>query len=195
MPPLAAGKEQMSRHKSARLGISALAIVVAAAVAVPALAAAPRNTTVKTIGKVTMVPNRGITDSMRFNRDLVTIQTGGKLTLVDESKEPHSFSAVRRGQVPKTLRGVDACFGKGPCDELAVAHGAINPDTGEEQEPTTPLVNVGKAGFNTAGDSVLIPPGRKTSVKVTAAPGSTLYMICAIHPWMQNKVKVVRRAG
>ena len=41
----------MSRHKSARLAISALAIVVAAAVAVPALAAAPRNTTVKSIGK------------------------------------------------------------------------------------------------------------------------------------------------
>jgi plastocyanin len=195
MPPQAARKEQMSRRKSARLAISALAIVVAAAIAVPALAAAPRNTTVKAIGKVTMTPNRGITDSMHFNRDLVTIQTGGRLTLVDESKEPHSFSAVKRGQVPRTLRGVDACFGKGPCDELAVAHGAINPDTGEEQEPTTPLVNVGKDGFNRAGDSVLIPPGRRTSVKVTAAPGSTLYMICAIHPWMQNQVKVARRAG
>ena len=188
----------MSRHKSARLGISALAIVVAAAVAVPALAAAPRNTTVKTIGKATMVPNRSITDGMHFNRDLVTIQTGGRLTLVDETKAPHSFSVVKRGQQPRTLRGVDACFGKGPCDELFVAHGAIDPVTGEEQEDLSKLidlVNVGKDGFNTPGDSVLIPPGRKTSVKVSAAPGSTLYMICAIHPWMQNKVKVVRRAG
>jgi plastocyanin len=195
MPPLAARKEQMSRRKSARLAISALAIVGAAAVAVPALAAAPRNVTVKSIGTVKMTPNRGITDSMHFNRDIVTIQTGGRVTLVDETKQPHSWSAVKRGQVPSTLRQVDNCFGKGPCDDLAVAHGAIDPNTGEEQEPTTPLVNVGKDGFNTAGDSVLIPPGRKTSVKVTAAPGSTLYMICAIHPWMQNKVKVVRRAG
>ena len=185
----------MSRRKSARLAISALAIVVAAAVAVPALAAAPRNVTVKSIGTVKMVPNRSITDGMHFNRDLVTIQTGGRVTLVDETKAPHSWSAVRRGQVPRTLRGVEACFGKGPCDELAIAHGAIDPNTGEEQDPTTPLVNVGKAGFNRPGDSVLIPPGRKTGVKITAAPGSTLYMICAIHPWMQNKVKVVRRAG
>jgi plastocyanin len=185
----------MSRNKSARLAISALAIVVAAAVAVPALAAAPRNATVKTIGKVTMTPNRGITDSMHFNRDLVTIQTGGKMTLVDETKAPHSWSVVKRGQVPGTLRQVDACFGKGPCDDLFVAHGAIDPVTHEEQDPTTPLVNVGKDGFNTPGDSVLIPPGRKTSVKITAAPGTTLNMICAIHPWMQNKVKVVRRAG
>ena len=82
---------------------------------------------------------------------------------------------------------------QGPCDELAIAHGAINPDTGEEQDPTTPLVNVGKDGFNTPGDSVLIPPGGKTSVKVSAPAGTTLNMICAIHPWMQNKVKVAKR--
>jgi len=32
-------------------------------------------------------------------------------------------------------------------------------------------------------------------VKITADAGTTLNMICAIHPWMQNKVKVVRRVG
>jgi plastocyanin len=185
----------MSRRKFARPAIGAVAILVAAAIAVPALAAAPRNVQVKTIGTVKMVPNRSITDGMHFNRDVFTIQTGGKVTLVDRTKAPHTWSVVKRGQVPRNLRQVDACFGKGPCDDLAIAHGAINPDTGEEQEPTTPLVNVGKDGFNTAGDSVLIPPGGKTNVKITAGPGSTLNMICAIHPWMQNKVKVVRRAG
>lgn len=185
----------MSRRKFTRSAVAAVAVLVAAAVAVPALAAAPRNVTVKSIGAVKMVPNRSITDSMHFNRDLITIQTGGRVTLVDETKAPHSWSVVKRTQVPRTLRGVDACFGKGPCDDLAVAHGAVNPDTGEEQEPTTPLVNVGKAGFNTPGDSVLMPPGRKTSVRITAGAGSTLNMICAIHPWMQNKVRVVRRAG
>jgi plastocyanin len=185
----------MSRHKFARPAIGAVAILVAAALAVPALAAAPRNVTVKSIGTVKMVPNRSITDSMRFNRDVYTIQTGGKVALVDKTKAPHTWSVVKRGQVPANLRQMDACYGKGPCDDLAVAHGAINPDTGEEQEPTTPLVNVDKAGFNTPGDSVLIPPGGKTSVKITAGAGSTLNMICAIHPWMQNKVKVVKRGG
>src|SRR5215210_2740341 len=172
----------MSRRKLARMAIGATAVLVAAALAVPALAAAPRNATLKTVGAVKMTPNRGITDSMHFKRDLTTIQTGGKLTLVDRTRAPHTFSLVRAGQVPKNLRGVDACFGKGPCDEIAVAHGAINPDTGEEQEPTTPLVNSGKAGFNKPGDSVLIPPGGRTSVKVTAGAGSTLSAICAIHP-------------
>jgi hypothetical protein len=185
----------MSRHKFARPAIGAVAILAAAAVAVPALAAAPRNATMRAVGTVKMVPNRSITDGMHFQRDVLTIQTGGKMTLIDKTKAPHSWSVVKRGQVPANLRQMDACFGKGPCDELAVAHGAINPDTGEEQDPTTPLVNVGKDGFNTPGDSVLIPPGGKTSVNVSAAAGSTLNMICAIHPWMQNKVKVVKRAG
>jgi plastocyanin len=192
---MAARKEVMTRRKLSRLTVATVSVLVAAAVAVPALAAAPRNAQLKTVGGAKMVPNRSITDSMHFKDDVTTIQTGGKLTLIDKTKAPHTFSVVKGGQVPKNLRQVDACFGKGPCDELAIAHGAVNPDTGEDQDPTTPLVNVGKDGFNAPGDSVLIPPGGKTSIQITAAPGSTLNMICAIHPWMQNKLKVVKRAG
>jgi plastocyanin len=182
----------MSRHKFARPALGALAILVAAALAVPALAAAPRNAVVNTVGGAKFVANRSITDSMHFKQDVVTIKSGGKVTLRDKTKAPHTWSVVKKGQVPGNLRQVDGCFGKGPCDELAISHGAVNPDTGEEQDPTTPLVNVGKNGFNTPGDSVLIPPGGKTSVKISAPAGSTLHMICAIHPWMQNKVKVVK---
>jgi plastocyanin len=185
----------MSRRKLARLAVTAIAVVVAAAVAVPAFAAAPKNVQLKAIGGAKMVPNRHVIDTMRFNRNVFQIQTGGKVTLIDRTEQPHSWSAVKRGQVPRNIRQMDACFGKGPCDDLAIAHGAINPDTGEEQEPTTPLVNVGKEGFNAPGDSVLIPPGGKSSVRITADAGSTLNFICAIHPWMQNQVKVVRRAG
>jgi plastocyanin len=185
----------MSRHKVTRPAIGAVAILGVAALAVPALAGAPKTAQVNTVGGAKMVPNRSITDSMHFKQDVVTVQTGGKIKLGDRTKAPHTWSVVKRGQVPDNIRQMDACFGKGPCDDLAIAHGAINPDTGEEQDPTTPLVNVGKDGFNAPGDSVLIPPGGKTSVKVSAAPGSTLNMICAIHPWMQNKVKVVKRAG
>jgi hypothetical protein len=186
----------MTRRKFTRAIVAAVAVLVAGALAVPAIAGTPpRNVQLKAIGGVSMIPNRSITDGMHFNRDIFTIQRGGRVTLIDRTEQPHSWSAVRARQVPRTVRGVDACFGKGPCDELAVAHGAINPDTGEEQEPTTPLVNRGREGFNRPGDSVLIPPGGRTSVKITADAGTTLNMICAIHPWMQNKVKVVRRVG
>jgi hypothetical protein len=177
----------MSRRKYMRVGVAAVALIVAVAVAVPALAGGPPSrTTQRIVGGVKFVPNRLMGDTMRFKKDRVNIAKGGTLAIVDTTKAPHSLSLVRKAQVPRTARGVDACFEKGACGQLAVEHGAINPDTGEEQDPTTPLVNKGKAGFNQPGDSVLIPPGGRTTVKVTSA--QALYYICAIHPWMQGAI-------
>ena len=183
----------MSRRKLKRLLIPALAVVIAAAVAIPALAqSGPQRATLKAVGKVSFKANAYVKDGMHFNKDAVVIRRGGKLTLADDTKQGHTFSLVKKGQIPGTMRQMENCFGKGPCDDLAVAHGAINPDTGEEQEPTTPLVNVGAPGFNQPGDSILMRPGGKVKVDVTGA--KDLYYLCAIHPWMLGKVDV-RRAG
>ena len=179
----------MSRRKYARVAAPALAVVLAAAVVVPAIAQpAPNKATLQAVGKITFKANAFIKDGVHFNRNSVAIRQGGKLTLVDKTKQPHSFSLVKKGQLPRNVRQMDNCFGKGPCDDLAVAHGAIDPETGEDQEPTTPLVNVGKAGFNQPGDSVLIPPGGKARVDITGA--SDLYYLCAIHPWMLGRLDV-----
>jgi plastocyanin len=179
----------MSRRKFARTAAPALALILAAVVVVPAVAQpAPSKATLTAIGKPSFKANRYVKDTMRFNLDTVRIKKGGKLTLADKTKQPHSFSLVKKGQVPTNMRQMENCFGKGPCDDLAIAHGAINPDTGEEQEPTTPLVNVGKVGFNQPGDSVLIPPGGKAKVDITGA--KDLNYLCAIHPWMLGKVDV-----
>jgi hypothetical protein len=58
-------------------------------------------------------------------------------------------------------------------------------------------VNVGKPGFDSPGDSVAIieakgaPAGHKSvTVPVSAAPGTTLYFMCGLHPWMQGKIVV-----
>jgi hypothetical protein len=183
----------MARRKLTRLGLAALAVIVAAAVAVPAFAAAPpAKRTLRTIGGAEFKANRFVKDTMRFSRDVTVIRRGGKLILRDRTKQPHTFSVVRKGQIPSTMREMENCFGAGPCDDLAVAHGAINPDTGEEQDPTTPLVNVGREGFNQPGDSVLIPPNGKVTVDITGR--RDLNYLCAIHPWMLGKIDV-RRAG
>jgi hypothetical protein len=177
----------MSRRKYAPMSIAAVAAIVALAIAVPALAGGPpTRVTQKVVGGVKFVPNRSISDTMHFRKDRLSVAKGGTITLVDTTKQPHSFSLVTKNQVPRKASDVDACFEKGPCGKLAVDHGAINPDTGEEQDPTTPLVNKGKAGFNQPGDSVLIPPGGRTKVKVTSA--QSLYYICAIHPWMLGAI-------
>ena len=177
----------MTRRKLTWLTVPALAALAAALLVVPAMAGGkPAKATQTAVGGVKFVPNRSIADTMHFKTDTVSIRKGGTLTLVDKTKQPHSFSLVKKSQVPRRAAAVDACFEKGPCGRLAVEHGAINPETGEEQDPTTFLVNAGKAGFNQPGDSVLIPPGGKAKVKVTSA--GPLYYICAIHPWMLGAV-------
>jgi len=94
---------------------------------------------------------------------------------------------VKKSQVPTTLRQLNNCFTpKGVCGKIAVEHGAINPQTGEEQPPTTLRVDVGKAGYNQPGDSVVVPGGKRVKVKVSSA--QPLYYICAIHPWMSGAI-------
>jgi plastocyanin len=181
----------MSRRTFARAAVPALGLAVAVAAVAPAVAApAPSKATLKAVGKVEFKPNRYVKEGMRFDKDVLTIKSGGTLTLVDKTGAPHSFSLVKKGQVPRTMEQLQECFGPGPCDDLFVAHGAIDPETGEERDPTTPLVNVGKAGFDQPGDSVVIAPKQKTKVKITAKKGTTLYYICGVHPWMQGKIVV-----
>jgi hypothetical protein len=82
--------------------------------------------------------------------------------------------------------GCDAC---GP---LMAAHEA-DMETGEVGKA---LVEAGAEGFDTggdksaAGDSIFLPPKGKVTFKVTAAKGTTLSFICAVHPWMIGTIKV-----
>jgi hypothetical protein len=177
----------MSRRKLTRLAVPALAALAVVVLVVPAVAGAPPSkVTQPIVGGTKFVPNRMIADTMHFKKNRLAVKNGGTITLVDKTRAPHSFSLVKKSEVPRKARAVDACFENGPCGRLAVEHGAINPDTGEEQEPTVPLVNKGKAGFNQPGDSVFVPPRGRVKVKVTSA--KPLYYICAIHPWMLGAI-------
>jgi hypothetical protein len=177
----------MSRRKYARAGIAAVAAIVAAAIAVPALAAAPpAQVTQKVVGGTKFVPNRSISETVHFKLDRINIRKGGTLTLKDTTKEDHTFSLVRKGQVPRSARAVEACFEQGPCRQIAINHGAVNPQTGEDQEPTTPKFDPGHDGFNKPGDSIIIPAGKTRKVKITS--DHPLYYICAIHPWMLGAI-------
>jgi hypothetical protein len=182
----------MSRKTLVRAVTLALAAAVAVAAVVPALADPARDAqsgaTLRVIGGLKFKVNRFVSDTQRFANDVVNIDRGGRLTVRDRTGQPHTLSVVKRSQLPRNGRQMERCFGPGPCDEIAVDHGAINPETGEEQDPTTPLVNKGAAGFNQPGDSVVINPRRKVTVPVTA--NADLFFICAIHPWMQGRLNV-----
>jgi len=112
------------------------------------------------------------------------------VTLTNTTEDGHTLSIVKPSQLPHSLKQIENCS---VCGEIAKSHG-VNPEGPPSQgPPPIPLVNVGLAGFNQPGDSVVIGPkghGGPATFKVTAAPGTTLNFICAIHPWMQGRFQV-----
>jgi plastocyanin len=183
----------MSRRTLARAAVPALGLAVALAAVVPATAQnAPSKATLNVVGKPEFKANRYVKDSMRFGRDITVVKSGGTLTIVNKTDQPHSFSLVKKSQLARNMAAMEGCFSpNGACGKLMVAHGFIDPATGEErEEPTTPLVHVGKEGFDQPGDSVVFRPKSKTKVKITAKKGAQLSFLCGFHPWMQGKLDV-----
>lgn len=172
--------------------LSAGLVIAGVAAAVPAagLAVTTQTTTprIEILGGASFVPNRYIQDKMRFGKDVYALRAGSTIQIRSKTpQEPHTVSVVRKSDFPKTVKGLEACYKGGVCGKLEKAHGA--PENGEGP-PKFPLVNKGKTGLDTEGDSIVVAPGKGGSVKLSAAPGQTLYLLCAIHPWMQAKITV-----
>jgi len=130
-----------------------------------------------------------------------SVTVGDQLEIVNKTNPkqvgPHTFSLVTKGSLPKTPKARKGCFApKKICLAIAIWHG-FNPKT--EQITKNPA-KAGPAGWSTAGNAT----GKKgdswfsgekkgghISQEVTAEAGTTLYYMCAVHPWMQGKVNVV----
>jgi hypothetical protein len=120
------------------------------------------------------------------------IAEGGTLTIKNGRPGiPHTFSLVRQSLLPKTRPQRQKCFTPGHiCYRIAVWHQAL--DNTVDVNP----VDVGQTGWDTAGglhktgDSVFFNRNRPRALPVSAPAGSTLYFMCAIHPWMQGRVEV-----
>jgi uncharacterized cupredoxin-like copper-binding protein len=165
--------------------MAALAAVVAVAVAAVALgASAGSSATLTASSSSKYVINKYAQDTSRFAPGAVTVKSGGTLTIKMKGGAPHSFSVVKASELPKTTKQIEQCK---VCETLAKAHGA---DPNSDAPPTKPVVDVGATGIDQTGDSVFLPPGKTTKLKVTAKKGTTLYFMCAIHPWMQGKLQV-----
>jgi hypothetical protein len=148
----------------------------------PALAA-PKADTITAIGGMKVKANGYVQDDQRWDADRYTVKSGATVTLRDKSteKQPHTLSLIKKApKTPAQIMGCEAC---GP---LMEAHEA-NPET---MEVGKPLVEAGGEGFDTAGDSIFLPPKGKVSFKVTAKKGTTLDFVCVVHPWMLAQIKV-----
>ena len=166
-----------------------VALGVFALAAGPASAAAPKKNTITAVGGMKVKANQYVSDAQYWDADSYDIKSGATVTLRDKSTEghPHSLSLIKK--LPKTPAQIMGCEACGP---LMAAHEA-NQETGEVGKP---VVEAGGEGFDTAGDktapgdSIYLPPKGKVTFKVTAAKGTTLNFVCAVHPWMLAKIAV-----
>lgn len=172
------------RKRKHGLGLGIVAALVASLVAVIGIAVPAggqtSGATIQSKGKNVFRVNKGASSTLRFSPGTVRVASGGTLRIVDRDRtgEPHTVTIVRRSDRPRS-------FDCPPCDQALKDHGGS-----ESGPPTNILVNKGPAGFDEPGDSVFFARGRPASVTVSARAGSTLYYICAIHPWMQGRIRV-----
>jgi hypothetical protein len=179
-----------------------LLVVAAGAAAAVAAAAAPAGnghraavTTVKAVSKPpTLVVNRYIQDNLRWDKDLYKVPSGGTIHVVNLAADegPHTFTIVLKKDAPRNgLQAVNCKI----CNALAKAHGA---DPNSNAPPKFQYLENG-VGQNTPpnidkpGDSGVTGKGKKgesIDLPVTAPPGTKLWMMCLIHPWMQAEVDV-----
>jgi hypothetical protein len=167
----------------------------ASGVAVAAGAAASGTTTIRAIpGPGGVEVNRYIKDTVRWNKDVYTVKSGGMIRIVNDAAQegPHTFTVVSAKDLPRTVGAIENCK---ICLVLAKAHGA-NP--GSNAPPKFQYLD-GGVGQNTPpdvdgpGDSGVTGPGKpgeSITLKVTAKPGTVLQFMCLIHPWMQAKIIV-----
>jgi hypothetical protein len=176
------------------VGITAVGLVAGgSAVAVAATGRAPKHKTINAVTSTKVKINRYIQDGTRWQNDVYTVRSGGTITIVNRaaSDGPHTFSVVQRRDLPRTAKQINHCK---ICQTIVQEHGA-NP---QSQAPPKFLFVENGTGSTTPpnvdrpGDSAFIAPSQnaKVTLKVTAKPGTTLYFICALHPWMQAKLIV-----
>lgn len=127
-----------------------------------------------------------------------TITQGDTLKIVNSTNPkqigPHTFSLVTKGVLPKTKPARQSCFTpKHICLSIAKWHG-FNPKT---EEISVNPAKAGPAGWSTMGNNskkgdswFTEKKGESFEQQLTAEPGD-LYFICAVHSFMQGKVKVV----
>jgi plastocyanin len=163
------------RKRLAFLAAVGLAIILSTGVVIAA------DKTVRTEGDNRLVPNALIQSTLRFTPGTIRIDSGAEVTWQhdDRTTEPHTITIVDQGDLPTTADEVFACS---VCGEALDAHfgGGV---------PIF-VIDVGGAGLDTPGDSLLLFDDQSVAATVSAPSGATLSYLCAIHPWMQGEINI-----
>ena len=173
----------------------ALAATAALGLGLAPAASAAKND-IRIVGGAKFVAGKHVIDDVRFKQRKKTVKSGATIKVIDKGDDPapHTISFVEKRFLPKG-------FEFEAFEALLAAHEA-NPETEEvgffqvddgvgvpnDQAGVLEVDKLGNA--DDAGDSQFMAPGQGTTLKVTARKGSSLPFYCAIHPWMQGKLKV-----
>jgi plastocyanin len=167
------------------IAVGALAVALGGQAGVGDAAAGGR--TVRSQGGNSFVANAKIMSTLKFAPGPITIASGEVLTFehADKTEEPHTLSIVDEAEVPGTEDDVFNCGAPGTvCDDVFSAF------PGEPSASVFVDAAGTGAGIDGRLDSLFVLPGDSVSAPVTAAPGTDLYYICAIHAWMQGVIHV-----
>jgi hypothetical protein len=177
------------------------AVVVTAlsggATGVAAASAETVPTPVEPTGQTVRIEVREVAGKLRFVGP-PTVTAGDELEVVNRT-DPHrlgpvTFSLVRRGYLPKTKHAQAVCFTPGRiCWSIAEWQGVHG-----EGIPTINPAEAGEPGWDTMGkngapgDSWFsgTEAGGSFSQEVTAPPGTRLWFMDAIHPWLRGTINV-----
>jgi len=180
------------------VGAMAVACALVAAIAVTNAGAAGKTAVIKTKGGDTFAPNpKNPPNKLDINHlqwapGKIVVHSGEKLTIVDSDGEgdPHVLAIALPKDLPKTPNlGPNNLVIRMIAPKLLI--NPQNPQAGFKAYES----NAGPDGLNQEGDSLVILPGgpHKTATWfVSAKAGTTLRYFCAVHPWMQGIIKVVR---
>jgi plastocyanin len=176
----------------------ALAATAALGLGLAPAASAAKNE-IRIVGGSKFKAGKFFKDDVRFQPRQRSVKSGATVKVVDKGTDPapHTISFAKKRFLPTgfDFEGSDTFM------TLLTAH-AANPETEEigffqvndgvgvpnDQAGVLEVDSLGTDEF--AGDSQFMAPGQGTTFKVTADKGSTLPYYCAIHPWMQGKLKV-----
>ena len=148
---------------------------------------------INAVQKLSFKVNRYVKDALRWQKDVYQVRSGGTITITNKAEDgPHTISVVKKGDLPRTVKQINECK---ICQAIGQQFGITDPNS--DAPPPHNFVEDGQASdvptnVDKPGDSAFIGPQPGTSVdlKVTAKKGTTLYFMCAIHPWMQAKIIV-----
>jgi plastocyanin len=165
-----------------RVAIVTVAIALAV-VAGGGASASPLTVAVR--GGEQFVPNALIQSTFRFSPGPISATTGQTVTWVDADQvadEPHTITVVAQADLPTDIEEALLECPEGPCGAALAGHfgGGV----------PVPVLEAGNAGLDAPGDSLLLLPGGSVDGVISAPAGTTLYYLCALHPWMQGSISV-----